>query len=105
MITSTEVIKDLEAQNKTFDIIYLDPMFPERQKSASVKKKFQLIHELEAPCSNENDLLEAALSLNAGKIVIKRPAKGPFLGGCKPDYSVEGKAIRYDIIFGKNIEI
>ena len=37
----------------TPDVIYLDPMFPERRKSAAVKKKFQLIHHLEAPCQNE----------------------------------------------------
>ena len=102
---SVSAMRKMKEEGSMVDVILLDPMFPERQKSASVKKKFQLIHELEAPCSNENDLLEAALSLNAGKIVIKRPAKGPFLGDCKPDYSVEGKAIRYDIIFGKNIEI
>ncbi|MBQ4243593.1 MAG: class I SAM-dependent methyltransferase, partial [Clostridia bacterium] len=32
------------------------------------------------------------------KIVIKRPLKGPFLAGRKPDYSLQGKAIRYDCI-------
>ena len=35
------------------DVVYLDPMFPARQKSAAVKKKFQLLHHLEAPCTDE----------------------------------------------------
>ena len=82
----------------TPDVILLDPMFPKRTKSALVKKKFQLLQQLEKPCDNENELLEAALSAKPQKIVIKRPLKGPYLAGRKPDYSLEGKAIRYDCI-------
>ena len=80
------------------DVVLLDPMFPARQKSALVKRKFQLLQKLEKPCSDENELLEAALNVKPGKIVIKRPLKGPFLGGMKPSYSLTGKAIRYDCI-------
>ena len=80
------------------DLIYLDPMFPERKKSAAVKKKFQLIHEIESAAKNEEDLLDAALRALPKKIVIKRPLKGPFLAGHKPSYSLEGKAIRFDCI-------
>lgn len=80
------------------DLIYLDPMFPERQKSGLIGKKLQLIQKLESPCSEEEALLSAALAANPKKLVIKRPLKGPFLAGKKPDYSIEGKAIRYDCI-------
>lgn len=85
------------------DVIYLDPMFPERQKSALVKKKFQLIHYLEAPAENEEALMQAAIAARPFKIVVKRPAKGPYLAGLKPSYSLDGKAIRYDCyVFPKN---
>ena len=80
------------------DVILLDPMFPARQKSALIKKKFQLLQRLESPCSDEEALLNAALAANPRKIVIKRPLKGPFLADRKPDYSLKGKAIRYDCI-------
>lgn len=80
------------------DVVLLDPMFPARQKSALVKRKFQLLQKLEKPCSDENELLEAALNVKPRRIVIKRPLKGPFLGGMKPSYSLTGKAIRYDCI-------
>lgn len=80
------------------DVVYLDPMFPERTKSAAVKKKFQLLHHLEAPCENAEELLSAALLARPRKVVIKRPAKGPYLAGKKPSYSLTGKAIRYDVI-------
>ena len=80
------------------EVILLDPMFPERQKSALVRKKFQLLHTLEKPCENEDELLAAAIAAHPRRIVIKRPAKGPYLAGRKPDYSLEGKAVRYDCI-------
>lgn len=81
-----------------YDVIYLDPMFPARTKSASVKKKFQLLHHLEAPCDEEEALLRAAIDARARKVVVKRPAKGPALAGIKPSYTIAGKAIRYDVI-------
>ena len=85
------------------DVIYLDPMFPERQKSGLVKKKFQLIHYLEAPAENEETLMQAAIDARPFKIVVKRPAKGPYLAGLKPSYALDGKAIRYDCyVFPEN---
>ncbi len=80
------------------ELIYLDPMFPERKKSGLINKKLQLIQKLESPCSGEKELLDAALAVKPAKIVIKRPLKGEPLAGRKPSYSVKGKAIRYDVI-------
>ena len=80
------------------DVVLLDPMFPERKKSALVKKKFQLLHLLERPCDNERELLDAAIAAKPKRIVIKRPAKGPYLAGVKPSYSLDGSAVRFDCI-------
>lgn len=80
------------------DLVYLDPMFPGRTKSAAVKKKFQLLHHLERPCADELAMLNAALAANPRKVVIKRPVKGPYLAGAKPSHSVAGKAVRYDVL-------
>lgn len=82
------------------DVVYLDPMFPERRKSAAVKKKFQLIHRLERPCSDDEQvaLLQAALAARPRKVVVKRPVKGPYLAGVKPSYTVAGTSVRYDCI-------
>lgn len=78
------------------DLIYLDPMFPGRQKSGLIGKKLQLIQKMESPCSNEDSLFDAAISAGPSKIIVKRPLKAPFLAGRKPNYSLDGKAIRYD---------
>ena len=78
------------------DVVLLDPMFPERRKSAAVKKKLQLIQRLERPCDDEGGLMDAARVAEPRRIVVKRPAKGPWLAGEKPSYTIAGKAIRYD---------
>lgn len=78
------------------DLIYLDPMFPGRQKSGLIGKKLQLIQKMEEPCSEESELFDAAIKAGPSKIIVKRPLKAPFLAGRKPNYSLDGKAIRYD---------
>ncbi len=82
-------------------IVYLDPMFPARQKSGLIGKKLQLIQRLEPPCAREDELLQAAISTGASKIVVKRPVKSPFFAGVSPNHSLEGKSIRYDCYVGK----
>lgn len=89
---------ELAAAGDPVDVVYLDPMFPGRTKSAAVKKKFQLLHHLEQPCDSEEELVAAARALQPKKIVIKRPIKGPFLAGAKPSYQLAGKAVRYDVL-------
>jgi 16S rRNA (guanine1516-N2)-methyltransferase len=88
----------LNTLTKVPDVIYLDPMFPSRQKSALVKKKFQMLQRLEQPCEEGDEFLQAAIACKPRKIVIKRPIKGEYLGNRKPDYSINGKTIRYDCI-------
>lgn len=89
-------IEALEQCRGAFDLVYLDPMFPEKRKSAATNKKFQLIHRIEAPCADEERLLQAAFEAQPRRIVVKRSAKGPYLAGIKPHYSIAGKAVRYD---------
>ena len=87
------------------DLVYLDPMFPERRKSAAVKKKLQLLQRLEAPCTDADAeaLLRAAVAAGPRKLIVKRPPKGPHLAGVKPAYSLEGKAVRFDCIVPANL--
>lgn len=97
---SIEALGGLEAPP---DIVYLDPMFPARRKSAQVKKKFQLLHRLERPCDDERELLQAAIAARPRKIVVKRPPKGPYLAGVKPAYSLKAKAVRFDcLVFARS---
>jgi len=49
------------------DVIYLDPMFPARQKSSLINKKLQLIQKLEPPCSEETDHFRCSDQCPAGE--------------------------------------
>jgi 16S rRNA (guanine1516-N2)-methyltransferase len=89
-------IEFLADQTEKADLIYLDPMFPERQKSGLTNKKLQLIQKMEPPCGEEEALFAAAISAKPSKIIVKRPLKSPYLAGRKPNYTLNGKAIRYD---------
>ncbi|MBO4324608.1 MAG: class I SAM-dependent methyltransferase [Lachnospiraceae bacterium] len=89
-------INAMKKLNEKPDVVLLDPMFPERHKSALIKKKFQLLQQLERPCGEEEELFGAAVQAGPRRILVKRPVKGPLLAGRKPDYCLSGKAVRYD---------
>ena len=89
-------IEHLNKRLDPADVIYLDPMFPGRQKSGLINKKLQLIQKLEPPCSKETALFDAAMAAQPSKIIVKRPLKSPYLDERVPSYSLKGKAIRYD---------
>jgi len=78
-------------------VIYLDPMFPHRDKSALVKKEMRLFRPLVGDDLDAPALLEAALALASHRVVVKRPRKAPIIAGPKPGYALEGKSSRYDI--------
>ena len=78
-------------------VIYHDPMFPHRDKSALVKKEMRLFRPLVGDDLDAPALLEAALALASHRVVVKRSRKAPAIAGAKPGYSLDGKSSRYDI--------
>ena len=86
-------------------MIYLDPMFPDRSKSAAVKKDLatvQALLENDATGEQGAALLDWALSQPVGRVVIKRPAKSSYLGGIKPSHAISGKTVRFDVLVRPN---
>ncbi len=78
-------------------VIYLDPMFPHRDKSALVKKEMRLFRPFVGDDDDAPALLAAALALASHRVVVKRPRKAPVVQGPAPGYSLDGKSSRYDI--------
>lgn len=77
------------------DVIYIDPMHPERQKRALVKKDMQALQRLIRPTEDLLPLLDIARQKAKCRVVVKWPQKeAPLLPA---DESIEGKTIRYDI--------
>jgi 16S rRNA (guanine1516-N2)-methyltransferase len=85
-------------------VIYLDPMFPHRDKSALVKKEMRLFRPLVGDDLDAPALLAAALALASHRVVVKRPRKAPCIDGAKPSYVLEGKSSRYDIYAKKALK-
>lgn len=79
------------------DIIYIDPMFPLRKKSAKVKKDMQALHKIVGTDEDSGQIIDKALSKARYRVVIKRPAHAGFLADTKPTYSLNGKSTRFDI--------
>ena len=101
-------LKQQLEKNQMVDVIYLDPMFPQRdqnqqaiKKQAQVKKQMQLLHLL-LPEDGEMDLGDHLLTLSrqiATRVVVKRPKYAVFLAEQSPDHQWQGDACRFDAYF------
>ena len=78
-------------------VIYLDPMFPERQKSASVKKEMTILQHLLGKDEDANDLFATALTCTGRRVVVKRPRLAANIAKQVPDFSMAGKSSRFDV--------
>jgi 16S rRNA (guanine1516-N2)-methyltransferase len=85
------------------DVIYLDPMFPDRQNSADVKKEMAAFHALVGKDEDADTLLEKSIAKAIYRVVVKRPRKAPFLAEKIPSYQLEGKSSRFDIYTNKKM--
>ena len=99
---AAEYMPQLAAEIGRPQVVYLDPMYPERRKSAAVKKEMAFFHELVGTAQNDDALLDAALSTATDRVVVKRPRLGDFLCGRKPDYQYTGKSTRFDVYGGSD---
>ncbi len=79
------------------DVIYIDPMYPERKKSALVKKDMQVLQRLHGKNDNTSELLNNALLFAKKRVVVKRPAHAETLNEKTPNTCIKSKKTRYDI--------
>ncbi len=83
--------------NENPDVIYLDPMFPHRKKSALVKKEMLAFQSLIGDDIDSKELLNVCRRLAKKRVVVKRPVKAPYLDSQKPSLSMNMKKHRFDI--------
>jgi 16S rRNA (guanine1516-N2)-methyltransferase len=80
------------------DVVYLDPMFPERRrKSAKVKKNMAMLQRLLDAEADAPGMLAWAMALGARRVVVKRPRIAGFLDDCRPSYQLAGSSSRFDV--------
>ncbi len=90
-------------EDRKSTILYLDPMFPAKRKTAQRKpmRLARLLIEQDETKANADDarLLAAALAAGVKRVVVKRPAKAPPLAPqlAAPVSAHTGRALRFDV--------
>jgi len=97
-LVHADAIRWLQQQSEERpDVVYVDPMFPDTGKSAAAKKDMQAFQHVIGDDQDSQTLLEAALGMATGRVVVKRPRLGALIQGIAPTAQMEGKSTRFDI--------
>lgn len=93
---SSDFLQNLQPENYP-DVIYLDPMYPERTKSSLVKKEMRMLRILSGDGQDATELLNIALARARNRVVVKRPRLAKTLSSLKPSHQITGKTSRFDV--------
>ena len=84
---------------RSVEVVYLDPMYPERRKSSLPKKEMQVLQRLLGKSTDVELMFESALVAATERVVIKRPLSvTPVKKGLVSSFS--GKSVRFDLYIG-----
>lgn len=98
LLPCQNAITYIENKAESFEVVYLDPMFPQRSKAAKVKKAMQYFHDIVGlDLKQEDALLKLSLNLAEKRVVVKRPKQAPLLANMQPSHQIKSKTIRYDV--------
>jgi len=89
-------LKQLAAKNYP-EVIYLDPMFPERKKSASVKKEMLILQDLLQKDIDTEELFQTAHACATKRVVVKRSRFAEKISAHPPSFSIAGTSSRFDV--------
>ncbi len=101
-VINANAVTYMEKNSNLYDVIYLDPMYPERKKSAKVKKGMKLLQDIIGHEQDENALLSVAIDAAKKRVVVKRPKGAPYYAGLKPSFDYTSKNTRYDVYLAKS---
>ena len=89
--------KDLLPQLEA-DSVLVDPMHPERKKSALVKLELRQVRDIVGEDDNALELMQVALEHARKRVVLKWPVKADSISGLQPfSHQILGKTTRYDV--------
>jgi 16S rRNA (guanine1516-N2)-methyltransferase len=78
------------------DVVYVDPMYPEREKAALVKVEMRLLRRVAGDDPDAAELLRAALDAARERVVVKRMRRAPPIWGA-PSHCCQDRTTRYDV--------
>jgi len=91
------VVLENLADTERPDTVYLDPMYPHRDRSALNSKDMRALRALVGDDEDAPALLAAALKRARRRVAVKRPRLAPPLVGPRPTFHLKGASTRYDI--------
>ena len=95
-IDSRDYLKKLDIKNYP-DVIYFDPIFPEKTKTALSRKSARLLRNVVGDDVDSAEVFELALKKFKKRVVVKRPKHAKTITDLKPDIVFAGKAVRFDV--------
>lgn len=84
-------------ENQWPEVIYLDPMYPQRRKTALASKEMRLLRTLAGDDLDAPELLAIALTHVRRRVVVKRPRRAPALSEATPDARIIAPNTRFDL--------
>ncbi len=90
-----EILTRLDESHRP-NVVYIDPMFPHRSKSAASKKEMQLTRKVAGEDADAEELFTIAMATARHRVVVKRWVNAPVLGR-RPNIQYMGQTIRYDV--------
>ncbi len=83
--------------HEKMDTIYMDPMYPHRNKSALNRLEMRIIRSLVGDDRDAVELLHIALQQAKKRVVVKRPKGAPLINSLQPSHVISMKNSRYDV--------
>lgn len=90
-------IEVLATLSPTPDVVYLDPMYPHKTKSALVKKEMRVFQSLVGADLDADDLLTPARAVARKRVVVKRPDYAEPLANQQASAAISTKNHRFDL--------
>ncbi|SMC24102.1 16S rRNA (guanine1516-N2)-methyltransferase [Andreprevotia lacus DSM 23236] len=95
-LVHADALQWLRGCAQQFEVVFLDPMFPEPGKRAKSKKDMAAFQTLIGGDVDADGLLAPARRLATRRVVVKRPRIAPWLNQQKPDFDYPGESTRFD---------
>ena len=96
-LTNVDSLVLIAQANREYDVIYIDPMFPEKSGTAAVRGPMQHLQRFIGPDEDAMELLLVALQAGCRRVVLKRPPHGEWLSPIQPTHIFKNKNSRYEV--------
>ncbi|HIE40222.1 MAG TPA: hypothetical protein EYP76_02190 [Thiomicrorhabdus sp.] len=105
---SSTFLQNSNAQKQHVEVVYMDPMYPEKRKKAATKKEMKVLQNLVGPDKDSSILLQTALQTASYRVVVKRPKNAPIIvldnPKLVPTTQISSPNTRYDIYVIKALQ-